>query len=67
MTSGPGEGEKYHVTHPVAIVAGILRGNPYATITESVRPPSLFRTVTVSFTLLVTLHSVHHHMYQPQW
>lgn len=37
LTSGPGEGEKYQITHPVAIVTGILRGNPYATITESVR------------------------------
>lgn len=44
LTSGPGEGEKYQVTHPVAVVAGLLRGSPYATITDSVRQCPFFRT-----------------------
>ncbi|KZT24149.1 hypothetical protein NEOLEDRAFT_1148783 [Neolentinus lepideus HHB14362 ss-1] len=35
ITGGAGEGEMYHVTHPVAQVAGILRGNFYVTIGDS--------------------------------
>jgi len=34
-TGGPGEGEEYHITHPVASVNGILRGNFYITVTDS--------------------------------
>ena len=32
---GPGEGEEYHITHPIASVNGILRGNFYITVTDS--------------------------------
>lgn len=35
ITGGPGKGEEYHITHPVASVNGILRGAFYATISES--------------------------------
>lgn len=35
ITGGPGEGERYHVTHPVASVNGILRGNFYITVADS--------------------------------
>ncbi|KAG8897225.1 hypothetical protein FRB99_008355 [Tulasnella sp. 403] len=35
ITSGNGAGEQYHITHPSAHVNGILRGNFYATMTES--------------------------------
>ncbi|KAF9515120.1 hypothetical protein BS47DRAFT_1294280 [Hydnum rufescens UP504] len=35
LTSGPGAGESYQITHPVATVNGLLRGSPYATICES--------------------------------
>lgn len=37
ITSGHGAGEEYHVTHAAAHVNGILRGNFYATMTDSVR------------------------------
>jgi hypothetical protein len=33
---GHGEGERYQITHPTAQVNGILRGNFYATVAESV-------------------------------
>jgi hypothetical protein len=35
LTSGPGTGEKYHITHPVANVNGILRGSFYITVGDS--------------------------------
>ncbi|KIJ63037.1 hypothetical protein HYDPIDRAFT_29732 [Hydnomerulius pinastri MD-312] len=35
ITGGAGEGEKYHVTHPVASVNGILRGSFYLTVGDS--------------------------------
>ncbi|KAG1731696.1 hypothetical protein EDB19DRAFT_1321784 [Suillus lakei] len=35
VTSGPGVGEKYHITHPVANVNGILRGSFYITVGDS--------------------------------
>ncbi|KAF8325785.1 uncharacterized protein EI90DRAFT_2931268 [Cantharellus anzutake] len=35
LTSGPGSGEKYQITHPVALVNGMLRGSPYACICET--------------------------------
>lgn len=35
LTGGPGEGETYHITHPVAHVNGILRGSFYITVGES--------------------------------
>ncbi|KDQ59990.1 hypothetical protein JAAARDRAFT_32354 [Jaapia argillacea MUCL 33604] len=35
LTGGAGEGEVYQVTHPVASVNGLLRGNFYVTIGES--------------------------------
>lgn len=35
LTSGPGAGEKYQITHPVALVSGLLRGSPYACICET--------------------------------
>ncbi|KAG1741546.1 uncharacterized protein EDB91DRAFT_1131081 [Suillus paluster] len=35
LTSGPGKGEKYHITHPVASVNGILRGSFYITVGDS--------------------------------
>lgn len=36
ITSGNGAGEEYHITHPAAHVNGVLRGNFYATMTDSV-------------------------------
>lgn len=35
IKGGPGEGELYHITHPVASVNGILRGNFYLTMSDS--------------------------------
>lgn len=35
LTTGPGMGEKYHITHPVANVNGILRGSFYITVGDS--------------------------------
>lgn len=35
ITGGAGEGEQYHVTHPIASVNGILRGNFYITVADS--------------------------------
>ncbi|RDB30329.1 Oxysterol-binding protein-like protein 1 [Hypsizygus marmoreus] len=35
ITGGPGEGERYHITHPVASVNGILRGSFYVTVGDS--------------------------------
>ena len=35
LTGGPGEGESYHITHPLAYVNGILRGSFYITVGES--------------------------------
>ncbi|PPR03583.1 hypothetical protein CVT24_007586 [Panaeolus cyanescens] len=52
LTGGYGEGERYHVTHPVASVNGILRGSFYVTIGDSTvisceggRPGHKFRTI----------------------
>lgn len=52
ITGGPGEGERYHITHPIAAVNGILRGSFYVTIGESTiitceggRPGQRFRTI----------------------
>ena len=52
LTGGPGSGERYHITHPVAAVNGILRGSFYVTISESTiitceggRPGHKFRTI----------------------
>ena len=52
LTGGPGEGERYHITHPVAAVNGILRGSFYVTIGDSTiitveggKPGHKFRTV----------------------
>lgn len=38
---GPGEGERYRITHPTAQVNGMLRGSPYATVADSVKPSKL--------------------------
>jgi len=35
MNSGHGAGEQYHISHPGAHVNGVLRGNFYATLTDS--------------------------------
>lgn len=35
LKSGPGSGEQYQITHPTAMVQGLLRGNFYVTVTES--------------------------------
>ena len=35
VTDGFGEGERYHITHPIASVNGILRGSFYVTVGES--------------------------------
>lgn len=35
LTGGPGQGESYHITHPVANVNGILKGSFYVTIGDS--------------------------------
>jgi oxysterol-binding protein-related protein 9/10/11 len=35
LDGGPGAGERYHITHPVAHVNGLLRGSFYATVQES--------------------------------
>lgn len=35
ITGGNGEGERYHITHPVASVNGVLRGSMYVTVSES--------------------------------
>jgi hypothetical protein len=35
VTDGPGKGEQYNITHPVASVNGILRGSFYVTVGES--------------------------------
>ncbi|KAH8810237.1 hypothetical protein DL96DRAFT_1716942 [Flagelloscypha sp. PMI_526] len=35
ITGGFGEGESYHITHPVASVNGILRGSFYVTVGDS--------------------------------
>lgn len=35
VNGGPGEGESYHITHPIASVNGILRGSFYITVSES--------------------------------
>jgi oxysterol-binding protein-related protein 9/10/11 len=35
LQGGPGAGERYHITHPVAHVNGVLRGSFYATVQES--------------------------------
>lgn len=52
LTGGPGEGEEYHITHPVASVNGILRGSFYVTVSESTiitceggKPGHKFRTI----------------------
>jgi len=35
ITGGPGEGEEYNISHPIASVNGILRGNFYITVADS--------------------------------
>ena len=52
LSGGPGAGERYRLTHPVASVNGILRGSFYATISESTiitceggKPGHKFRTI----------------------
>lgn len=52
FTGGPGEGEKYHITHPIASVNGILRGSFYITVGDSTiitceggKPGHKFRTI----------------------
>lgn len=35
ITGGPGEGERYHITHPIANVNGILRGSFYVTVSDT--------------------------------
>lgn len=52
ITGGNGEGERYHITHPVASVNGILRGSFYVTVGESSiitctggKPGHKFRTI----------------------
>ncbi|KAI8986692.1 hypothetical protein BD414DRAFT_460953 [Trametes punicea] len=35
ITGEPGEGETYHITHPVASVNGLLRGSFYVTVGDS--------------------------------
>ncbi|KAF8906777.1 hypothetical protein CPB84DRAFT_1769602 [Gymnopilus junonius] len=52
ITGGHGEGERYHITHPVASVNGILRGSFYVTVSESTiitcdggKPGHKFRTI----------------------
>ncbi|KAH7908645.1 hypothetical protein BJ138DRAFT_1174081 [Hygrophoropsis aurantiaca] len=35
ITGGAGEGEQYHITHPIASVNGILRGSFYLTVGDS--------------------------------
>ncbi|KAK7046900.1 hypothetical protein R3P38DRAFT_2876652 [Favolaschia claudopus] len=35
ITGGPGEGEQYNITHPIAFVNGLLRGSFYVTISDS--------------------------------
>ncbi|KAH0834721.1 hypothetical protein J3R83DRAFT_10270 [Lanmaoa asiatica] len=35
INGGPGEGEQYHITHPIACVNGILRGSFYITVADS--------------------------------
>lgn len=35
LKSGPGSGEQYQITHPTAVVQGMLRGNFYVTVGES--------------------------------
>ncbi|KAI0634846.1 hypothetical protein C8Q77DRAFT_1104317 [Trametes polyzona] len=35
ITGPPGEGEQYHITHPVASVNGLLRGSFYVTVGET--------------------------------
>ncbi|KAH9988807.1 hypothetical protein BJV74DRAFT_885305 [Russula compacta] len=35
LDGGPGAGERYQITHPVAHVNGVLRGSFYATVQES--------------------------------
>ncbi|KAJ8688685.1 hypothetical protein PTI98_013447 [Pleurotus ostreatus] len=52
LTGGHGEGEKYHITHPVASVNGILRGSFYVTVGDTTiitcstgKPGRRFRTI----------------------
>lgn len=35
INGGPGEGEQYHISHPIASVNGILRGSFYITVADS--------------------------------
>jgi hypothetical protein len=35
ISGGHGEGEKYHITHPIASVNGILRGSFYLTVGDT--------------------------------
>jgi len=52
VTGGFGVGERYHITHPIASVNGILRGSFYVTVGESTvisvsggKPGQRFRTI----------------------
>ncbi|KAJ3565237.1 hypothetical protein NP233_g7764 [Leucocoprinus birnbaumii] len=52
ITGGFGEGERYHITHPVASVNGILRGSFYVTVSETTiitctggKPGTKFRAI----------------------
>ena len=52
ITGGFGEGERYHITHPVASVNGILRGSFYVTVGDSMiisvgggKPEQRYRTI----------------------
>ncbi|KAG6831072.1 hypothetical protein H0H92_012995 [Tricholoma furcatifolium] len=52
INGGPGEGERYRISHPLASINGILRGSFYVTIDNSTiitceggRPGQKFRTI----------------------
>ena len=55
IMGGVGEGEQYHIMHPIASVNGILRGSFYVTVGESMiinvsggKPGQRFRTIIES-------------------
>ncbi|KAF5383276.1 hypothetical protein D9615_005046 [Tricholomella constricta] len=52
ITGGHGKGERYHITHPIASVNGILRGSFYVTVGDSTiitceggKPGQQYRTI----------------------
>jgi hypothetical protein len=52
ITGGNGNGERYHISHPIASINGILRGSFYITIGESTivtcsggKPGTKFRAI----------------------